>query len=511
MRRFLGLPADADVMLDRRAEDRRALGVAALRDRASWCSARRAATATEGEDVTANIRTISEIPQRLPKGVPRRRGGARRGLHDACRVRRDERARRRKPAGASSPIRAIPRRARCASSTRRSPRRGRCTSSPMRWGEMSAMPAKSQYEMVQTFGEWGFPHQSADGALLERRDGARASPPIEEQRASLGYDIDGVVYKVDDLALQRRLGFVSRAPRWAIAHKFAAEQATTVLEGIEIQVGRTGALTPVAKLRPVTVGGVVVQNASLHNEDYIRGIGNDGAPIRDGKDIRIGDTVTIQRAGDVIPQIVDVNLAKRPPDAKPYEFPTVCPVCGSDAVREHKPIRPRRFRAPLHRRADLPGAGGRAAPPFRRARHVRHRGARRQADRGVLPRRADQAPLRHFRLKPEMLEEREGYEADEHRQPDARDRGRAARSTSTASSTRSASAMSARRMRGCSPAISARSRRCVDGDGGRQGDARGDGRDQRHRRDRPGGGRGDRAVLRARSTIRRSSTGCWPR
>ena len=158
---------------------------------------------------------------------------------------------------------------------------------------------------------------------------------IEAQRASLGYDIDGVVYKVDDLNLQQRLGSGTRFPRWAIAHKFPAEKATTVLEDIEIQVGRTGALTPVAKLHPVTVGGVVVSNATLHNEDYIRGIGRDGEPIRGGRDIRIGDTVTVQRAGDVIPQVIDVDLDKRPDGAEPFEFPTVCPECGSEAVREH--------------------------------------------------------------------------------------------------------------------------------------------------------------------------------
>jgi DNA ligase (NAD+) len=171
-----------------------------------------------------------------------------------------------------------------------------------------------------------------DAALAAYRD-------IERKRASLDYDIDGVVYKVDSLALQARLGFRTRSPRWAIAHKFPAEKATTVLEAIDIQVGRTGALTPVARLKPVTVGGVVVENATLHNEDYIRGFGRDGNPLRvDDKgepvDIRIGDTVTIQRAGDVIPQVLSVDLDRRPAGSRPFVVPTTCPVCGSAAVRE---------------------------------------------------------------------------------------------------------------------------------------------------------------------------------
>ncbi|MEL6426721.1 MAG: NAD-dependent DNA ligase LigA, partial [Pseudomonadota bacterium] len=157
---------------------------------------------------------------------------------------------------------------------------------------------------------------------------------IGEMRPELGYDIDGVVYKVDDLALQARLGFRSNNPRWATAHKFPAEVASTVLEKIEIQVGRTGALSPVARLRPVTVGGVVVSNATLHNADYIAGVDSKGQPIRDGRDIREGDTVSIYRAGDVIPKVKDVDLSRRPADARPYQFPTLCPECQSHVVRE---------------------------------------------------------------------------------------------------------------------------------------------------------------------------------
>ena len=148
---------------------------------------------------------------------------------------------------------------------------------------------------------------------------------IEAQRATLGYDIDGVVYKVDRLDLQARLGFRSTTPRWALAHKFSAERASTRLEAIDIQVGRTGALSPVARLLPVTVGGVVVQNATLHNADYIAGRDSRGNPIRDGRDIRVGDWVTIYRAGDVIPKVEDVDLSRRPADSEPYRFPATLP------------------------------------------------------------------------------------------------------------------------------------------------------------------------------------------
>ncbi|MEO0637545.1 MAG: NAD-dependent DNA ligase LigA, partial [Pseudomonadota bacterium] len=188
--------------------------------------------------------------------------------------------------------------------------------------------------MLETFRKWGFRINPLTQRFVSVEALIAHYGSISADRATLGYDIDGVVYKVDDLALQQRLGARSNSPRWAVAHKFPAELATTILRDVEIQVGRTGALSPVARLEPVTVGGVVVSNATLHNEDYIAGLGNDGEEIRGGKDLRIGDTVTVYRAGDVIPKVLDVDLGKRPVDAVPFEFPLVCPACGSPAVRE---------------------------------------------------------------------------------------------------------------------------------------------------------------------------------
>ena len=202
------------------------------------------------------------------------------------------------------------------------------------WGEVSEAFAKTQSDAIAALSRFGFQTNplttscdSPDAMIAHYRD-------IEENRATLGYDIDGVVYKVDDLSLQKRLGFRSTTPRWAIAHKFPAELAWTTLNDIEIQVGRTGALSPVARLSPVTVGGVVVSNATLHNEDYIAGLGGDGAPIREGRDIRVGDWVQVYRAGDVIPKIKDVDPSRRDPTSTPYVFPQICPECGSVALRE---------------------------------------------------------------------------------------------------------------------------------------------------------------------------------
>ena len=202
------------------------------------------------------------------------------------------------------------------------------------WGALSAPLAETQFQAIERLKAFGFDTNPLTTLCDGPQEMIAHYRKIEEQRATLGYDIDGVVYKVNDLALQDRLGFRSTTPRWAIAHKFPAELAWTRLEDITIQVGRTGALSPVARLKPVTVGGVVVSNATLHNEDYIKGLDSKGARIREGKDIRIGDWVQVYRAGDVIPKIADVDLGKRPEDARAYVYPTTCPECGSDAIRE---------------------------------------------------------------------------------------------------------------------------------------------------------------------------------
>jgi DNA ligase (NAD+) len=202
------------------------------------------------------------------------------------------------------------------------------------WGALSAPLAQTQSGALDALASYGFKINTLT-KLCETAEALIAHyTTIEQQRADLGYDIDGVVYKINDLALQNRLGFRASTPRWAIAHKFAAELAWTHLLAIDIQVGRTGALSPVARLAPVTVGGVVVSNATLHNEDYIAGRDSRGQPIRSGRDLRVGDWVQVYRAGDVIPKINDVDLARRSEDAQPYAFPETCPECGSPAHRE---------------------------------------------------------------------------------------------------------------------------------------------------------------------------------
>ncbi|MBY5647299.1 NAD-dependent DNA ligase LigA [Rhizobium leguminosarum] len=289
---------------------------------------------TTGENVTANIRTIAEIPNELPKGVPavvEIRGEVYMAKSDFLALNRQMEAE-----GKQTYVN--PRNT-AAGSLRQLD--AKVTASrklkffAYAWGEMSEMPEDTQFGMVQTFKDWGFTINPLMKRLNSVADILSHYDEIGLDRPDLDYDIDGVVYKVDSLELQARLGFRSRSPRWATAHKFPAEQAFTIVENIDIQVGRTGALTPVARLTPITVGGVVVTNATLHNADYIRGIGNSGERIRDDdNDIRIGDTVIVQRAGDVIPQVLDVVMEKRPAEARPYEFPKTCPVCGSHAVRE---------------------------------------------------------------------------------------------------------------------------------------------------------------------------------
>ncbi|MGO4350708.1 NAD-dependent DNA ligase LigA [Rhizobium sp. RAF36] len=291
---------------------------------------------TTGENVTANIRTIKEIPQVLPKGVPEIvevRGEVYMAKSDFLALNKQMEAE-----GKQTYVN--PRNT-AAGSLRQLD--AKVTESrklkffAYAWGEISEpndLP-KTQFDMVQTFKEWGFPVNPLMKRLNSVADILAHYDDIGLKRPDLDYDIDGVVYKVDSLELQQRLGFRSRSPRWATAHKFPAEQAFTVVENIDIQVGRTGALTPVARLTPVTVGGVVVTNATLHNADYIKGIGNSGERIREEEhDIRIGDTVIVQRAGDVIPQVLDVVMEKRPEGAAAYTFPKTCPVCGSHAVRE---------------------------------------------------------------------------------------------------------------------------------------------------------------------------------
>jgi DNA ligase (NAD+) len=268
----------------------------------------------EGEDVTANIRTLKEIPHQLKGG----------NLPAICEIRgevymtkADFLALNKRQAEAGDTIFANPRNSAAGSLRQKDPTV--TASRPLHffaysWGEMSDMPATTQSGMIGWLAKIGFKVNPLWRTCSSLEDLLAFHGEIETQRAKLDYDIDGVVYKVDRLDWQERLGFVSRTPRWAIAHKFAAEKATTLVRAIDIQVGRTGALTPIARLEPVTVGGVVVSNATLHNADEIARL-----------DVRIGDTVTIQRAGDVIPQVLGVIIEKRPKAAKPYEFPTHCP------------------------------------------------------------------------------------------------------------------------------------------------------------------------------------------
>jgi DNA ligase (NAD+) len=321
VRRFLGLAEEAKVEVT--AEPKiDGLSISLTYEKGVLVLAATRGDGTEGENVTANVRTIKSIPRQITAA----------GIPELIEIRgeiylghADFRALNAAQEKAGDKVFANPRNA--AAGSLRQLDASITASRPLRffaytWGEATALPATTQAGVIEAFARWGLP----TNPLMRTLDSVEALlaywREIEGKRAGLGYDIDGVVYKINRLDWQERLGFVSRAPRWAIAHKFAAEQATTVLRDIEIQVGRTGALTPVAKLEPVTVGGVVVSNATLHNEDEIA-----------RKDIRVGDTVVVQRAGDVIPQVVRVIEEKRPKGSKPYVFPETCPACGSHAVR----------------------------------------------------------------------------------------------------------------------------------------------------------------------------------
>ncbi len=360
IRRFLRLPDDEEIAFS--AEPKiDGLSMSLRYEDGALVTGATRGDGSEGEDVTANVRTLEDIPQRL-KG---------RNIPPVCEIRGEVYmtkhaflALNKRQAEAGGQVFANPRNSAAGSLRQKDP--SITASRPLGffaygWGEMSAMPAETQSGMIKWFEHCGFKTnpltklcRGTDALLQFHRE-------IEAQRATLDYDIDGGVYKIDRIDWQQRLGFVSRSPRWAIAHKFPAEKATTVVKDIEIQVGRTGFLTPVAKLEPVTVGGVVVQNATLHNADEIARL-----------DVRIGDTVQIQRAGDVIPQVLGVIEDKRPRGAKPYQFPKKCPCpLHTDVVREV--IAGGTEGARLH-------CTGEFACPFQAVEHLKHFVSRRAFD-----------------------------------------------------------------------------------------------------------------------------------
>ena len=331
IRKYLGLGADADLAFT--AEPKiDGLSLSLRYENGALIQAATRGDGSVGENVTANARTITDIPDTL-EGAP-----------DVLEVRgevymshEDFDGLNARQAQNGAKTFANPRNA--AAGSLRQLDASITQSRPLRffayaWGELSSPLATTQSGAIGRLAELGFSTNPLTRLCRSSDEMLAHYATIEEQRATLGYDIDGVVYKVDDLALQDRLGFRSTTPRWATAHKFPAELAWTRLEAIDIQVGRTGALSPVARLHPVTVGGVVVSNATLHNEDYIKGLDSKGAEIRGGKDIRVGDWVQVYRAGDVIPKVADVDLSKRPESAEAFQFPTLCPECNSDAVRE---------------------------------------------------------------------------------------------------------------------------------------------------------------------------------
>ena len=402
---------------------------------------------TVGEDVTANLRTIHDIPQRLEgAALPSRlevRG-------EVYMERADFMALNAAREAAGEPLFANPRNFAAGSLRQLDPSitaRRRLRFFAYGWGE-AVPPIEGAYsDFLDRLHEWGFRVNPLTERCADEAAVIAYHERLGAKRFELPYDIDGVVVKVDRIDYQRRLGFVGRAPRWAIAFKFAAEQAETRIVGISVQVGRTGALTPVAALEPVTVGGVVVTRATLHNQDYIK-----------SKDIRVGDTVVVQRAGDVIPQVVEVRYERRPGAPNAYVFPDHCPVCGSLALRPPGEA-VRRCTGGLI----CPRADHRAPAPLRQPRGVRHRGAGAQAGAAAAGSGADpparrRVPPRPGAGAPGAAGERCRSGARRRRKTCAVRSRRAGAFRWRASSTRSASATSVRPTRACSPATTAASR-----------------------------------------------------
>lgn len=364
VRRFLNLPGDAVVAMT--AEDKiDGLSCSLRYEKGRLVQAATRGDGTVGEDVTANVRHIADIPQELPGDAPdvfEIRGEVYMSKSDfsALNERLMEEGRalaeQREQIFDPATVRQFANPRNAAAGSLRQKDASVTAARPLRflahgWGEVSALPADTQFGVMHALAGWGVPVSPLLARCDSVADLLAHYAEIERRRADMPYDIDGVVYKVDRLDWQARLGFVAKAPRWAIAHKFPAERAQTTLEAIDIQVGRTGKLTPVGRLTPVTVGGVVVSNVTLHNRDEIARLG-----------VRPGDRIVVQRAGDVIPQVVD-NLTRDTP-RDPYIFPDHCPVCGSEAVAEEGEV-------------DVRCTGGLicAAQKFERLRHFVSRGA----------------------------------------------------------------------------------------------------------------------------------------
>ena len=326
LHKFLGLDSNApiDIVAEPKIDG---LGYSAVYENGKFVRGATRGDGTVGEDITENLKTIPELPKTLKSAdlfalVPELldiRGEVYMKKVDFLALNEEQKKKNDK-------VFANPRNAAAGSLRQLNPAitaQRKLSVFAYALGAYKGVPFKTHWEFMQTLKSWGFPINPMIRLCHNTKEMLDFFHELGEKRASLPYDIDGIVYKVNDLALQKRLGFIARSPRWAIAHKFPAEQATTILKKIRVQVGRSGALTPVADLEPINVGGVLVQHATLHNADEIQ-----------RKDIREGDTVVVQRAGDVIPQIVRVILEKRPADSKTFEFPKRCPACGAHACKE---------------------------------------------------------------------------------------------------------------------------------------------------------------------------------